>query len=96
VVIPVLLLLLSKNLTTISPLEPPAAADGLDGPNEDCSVSCDMRRFVCESIAVEISGGSRMEGRVMGSDCCECEDVCVWDECEDAVGVYKDGRMGGK
>ena len=51
-----------------------------------------MSKLVCESMAVEISGGSRIEGRVMGRDCCA---VCV---CEDAVavGVYKDGRMGGK
>ena len=54
-----------------------------------------MRRFVWESIAVEISGGSRIEGRVIGRDCC---DVCVWEDSEEevAVGVYKDGRMGGK
>ena len=54
-----------------------------------------MSRFVCESMAVEISGGSRIEGRVMGRECCECEDVCVCER-EDAVGVYREGRIGGK
>lgn len=43
-------------------------------------------------MAVEISGGSRIAGSGMGKDWIECED-----ECEDeAVGVYNDGRMGGK
>ena len=45
-----------------------------------------------ESIAVEISGGSRIEGRGMGRDWAECEDVCE----DEAVGVYRDGRTGGK
>ena len=55
-----------------------------------------MSRFACESTAVEISGGSRIAGRVIGRDCCECEDVCVCEERDDALGVYKDGRIGGK
>ena len=32
----------------------------------------------------------------MGRDCWECEEVCVCEEREEAVGVYKDGRIGGK
>lgn len=70
VVMPVFRRLRSKNRTTISPREPPAAE--LAG---DWGVSWETRRLVWESIAVEISGGSRMEGRVMGRVCVECDDA---------------------
>lgn len=46
-----------------------------------------------ESMAVEISGGSRIEGSGMGNDCAVCDDVLCEDE---AVGEYSVGRMGGK
>lgn len=74
---PVRRLLRSKKRTTISPRE-------LPGPEleEVGDVSWETRSAVCESIAVEISGGSRMDGRGMGKDCAEREDV--WED--EAVG----------
>jgi hypothetical protein len=45
-------------------------------------VNWETRSAVCESIAVEISGGSRIDGRGMGKDCAERDDVCE----DEAVG----------
>ena len=84
---PVRRLLRSKKRTTISPREPPGPAF-----EEAGDVNCETSSAVCESMAVEISGGSRIDGSGMGSDCAEREDVCD----DDAVGEYSVGRMGGK
>ena len=63
---------------TISPLEPPGGT--LEGEGE---VSCETRAAVWESMAAEISGGSRIAGRGMGSDWADEE----WEWEEEAVGV---------
>lgn len=77
-VIPVFRRLRSKNCTTISPREPPGGTFEDEG-----DVSWETSSAVWESIAVDISGGSRIAGRGKGSDCVEYDDVCE----EDAVGV---------
>lgn len=50
--------------------------------DEAGDVNCETRSAVCESMAVEISGGSRMDGRGMGRVCAEWDPVCE----DDAVG----------